>query len=123
MYCGGGLTLKHIDVEELVRILSFVEKRVDILEPETTSDGAGVYRTPAREFELSVISLKKGASFRSSDQRNVEILLCTSGQHRIMQMDHSETKPFTKGQSILIPAAVSSYIIEGQGTIYKASVP
>ncbi len=119
----GGLTPKHIDVGELIRILIFEEKRVDILEPESKSDGAGVYRTPAREFELSVISLSNGARYQSPDARNVEILLCTAGHHSITQTGKAGMTRFDKGQSILIPAAVSSYVIQGQGTIYKASVP
>jgi mannose-6-phosphate isomerase len=119
----GGLTPKYIDVDELIRVLIFEEKRVDILEPEPRSDGSGVYRTPAREFELSVISLTNGADYQSPDLRNVEILLCTQGHHTITQTGKAEVKQFCKGQSILIPAAVSGYVIQGQGTIYKASVP
>ena len=30
---------------------------------------------------------------------------------------------FAKGSSVLIPAAVPGYTIEGKGVIYKASVP
>jgi len=119
----GGLTPKHIDGAELMRILIFEEKRIDILEPEPQADGAGVYKTPAREFELSVILLKNGASYRSSDKRSVEILLCTTGQHRIKPDGRAEATALVQGQSVLIPAAESPYVIQGQGTIYKASVP
>jgi len=119
----GGLTRKHIDVEELTRTLNFEEKRIDILEPEATSDGAGVYRTPAREFELSVIALKNGTIYQRSEVRTIEIMLCTAGQHRITPTGKSESVPFGKGQSLLIPAAVAGYDIQGQGTIYRASVP
>ena len=119
----GGLTPKHIDVNELMRILSFDEKKVDILLPEPKSDGAGVYRTPAREFELTVISLKNGDTYQSPKARNVEIFLCTAGRLRIIHADSVEALHFSKGQSILIPAAASGYVIKGQGTIYRASVP
>ena len=44
----GGLTSKHVDVAELMRILSFKEKRVDILLPGNRERHAGVYRTPAQ---------------------------------------------------------------------------
>ena len=59
----GGLTSKHVDVDELMRILSFQEKRVDILLPENREQHVGVYRTPAREFELSVITLDTGDTY------------------------------------------------------------
>ena len=119
----GGLTPKHVDLDELMRILAFEAKQVAILEPEPKSDGTGVYRTPAQEFELSVISLKMGDGYQSPQKRNVEILLCTAGQFHITQIDSAHVMQFGKGQSVLIPAAVSGYAIEGQGTIYRATVP
>jgi len=119
----GGLTPKHIDVQELMQILNFEEMQVDILVPKPNPDGAYVYRTPAHEFELSVIALKKSETYQSAATRNVEILLCTAGQHRLIQVDSAEVMQFDQGQSILIPAAASGYVIKGQGTIYRASVP
>lgn len=53
----GGLTSKHVDVDELMHILSFEEKQVDILAPENREAHVRYYRTPAEEFELSVLAL------------------------------------------------------------------
>jgi mannose-6-phosphate isomerase len=119
----GGLTSKHRDIDELMRVLSFDEKIVDILLPQNQNKHAGCYRTSAEEFELSVISLGNGDSYTGPVDRSVEILLCTAGEHKITETGQIKSMPFAKGSSVLIPAAVSGYTIQGQGVIYKAAVP
>src|SRR5690606_13797786 len=53
----GGLTGKHIDVPELLRILSATPGRPTLVYPTLSASRCGeeVYRTPAREFRLSRI--------------------------------------------------------------------
>lgn len=119
----GGLTSKHRDIDELMRVLSFDEKIVDILLPGNQNKHEGCYRTPVEEFELSVISLGKGDSYTGPVDRSVEILLCTAGEHKITETGQIKSMPFAKGSSVLIPAAVPGYTIQGQGVIYKAAVP
>ena len=119
----GGLTSKHVDVAELMRILSFKEKRVEILLPGNRERHAGVYRTPAQEFELSVITLDAGDEYTGRVDRSVEILLCTSGEHWIAETGSMDPLIFDKGASVLIPAAVPGYTIQGRGVIYRAAVP
>jgi mannose-6-phosphate isomerase len=119
----GGLTSKHVDVAELMRILSFQEKRVNILLPDNREKYVGVYRTPAQEFELSVIALDAGDEYTGRVDRGVEILLCTAGEHRIAETGNMGPLAFDKGSSVLIPAAVPGYIIQGKGVIYRAAVP
>ena len=119
----GGLTAKHVDVAELMRILSFQEKTVDILLPERRERHVGVYRVPVQEFELSVITLGAGGAYTGQADRSVEILLCTSGKHRIAESGNPKPLTFDKGSSVLIPAAAPGYTIRGEGVIYKATVP
>jgi mannose-6-phosphate isomerase len=119
----GGLTSKHVDVAELMRILSFKEKAVNILQPENRELHLGVYRTPAQEFELSVIALNKGDTYEGLVDQGVEMLLCTSGEHRIAESGSMNPLTLHKGTSVLIPAAVPGYTIQGKGVIYRAAVP
>lgn len=54
----GGLTPKHIDVPELLRVLDFTPVSLDELTPETQTVGAErVYMTPAPEFRMSRVHL------------------------------------------------------------------
>ncbi|MCV7084319.1 mannose-6-phosphate isomerase, class I, partial [Mycolicibacter hiberniae] len=54
----GGLTPKHVDVPELLRVLDFSPAAEKHLHVETVTDGAETrYRTPAKEFALSRFDL------------------------------------------------------------------
>ena len=54
----GGLTPKHVDVPELLRVLDFTPTDESHIRPEAVGDGIElVYRTPAPEFAVSVLHL------------------------------------------------------------------
>ncbi len=119
----GGLTPKHVDVPELLRVLNFKENEIKILLPEKRSETEKVYFTHAEEFVLSVISTRKGMLHKSSINKSVEILICTDGNAKITDFGKDDKMIVTKGMSIIIPAAVEKYTIEGEATLYKAAVP
>ena len=119
----GGLTKKHIDVPELLKILNFEEKEVNILIPQKNKDCERVYHTMAEEFVLSVISDEKNISYTSPEKRSVEIILCTDGKASITDISINENILLKKGTSVIIPSSVNKYGIEGKATLYKASVP
>ena len=54
----GGLTPKHVDVPELLRVLDFTPATEETLHPPVDRDGFELdYRTPANEFAVSVLTL------------------------------------------------------------------
>jgi mannose-6-phosphate isomerase len=119
----GGLTPKHIDVQELLTILSFTGGELNILRPEKLESGEAVYPTKAAEFVLSVIQVSATAPFRSSRNRSVEIVICTEGEVSVTDLRAGDITRLTRGISIIVPAAVEQYSIEGDGILYKAAVP
>jgi mannose-6-phosphate isomerase len=119
----GGLTPKHIDVPELLRVLKFEDQKVTLLKPQASIAAELVYPSPAKEFELSVITLSKGTQYRSPVDRSVEILICTHGKATLTDQDSQIETQLQQGASALIPAAVERYAIRGEGVCYKASVP
>ncbi len=119
----GGLTPKHVDVPELLKILNFEERNIEILESLKTGDCEGVYASSAREFVLSVIRVKEGRVYSGPRKRSVEILLCTEGDSVITDMALKEKIPFARGTSVIVPARAGQYTIEGNATLYKAAVP
>lgn len=119
----GGLTPKHIDVQELLNILNFSEVKLDILRPKKVAPGEAVYRIETAEFVLSIIETRKGAPFKSARKRSVEMMICTQGEARVTDLGGGDTTGLTKGTSIIVPSAVNQYRIEGEATIYKAAVP
>jgi mannose-6-phosphate isomerase len=119
----GGLTPKHVDVPELLRVLKFEDRDVTLLKPQELIANEFVYPSPVEEFELSVITLNSGAQYQSPAQRSVEILICTRGIATLTDYGSQTETRLQQGVSALIPAAVERYAIRGEGTCYKAAVP
>jgi mannose-6-phosphate isomerase len=119
----GGLTPKHVDVPELMNVLNFEERKIDILYPTERNECERIYASLADEFVLSVITLKNDLMCYSPTNRSVEILLCTDGDVIITDLGNNEKLFFGKGKSIIIPASVKRYSIEGNAILYKAAVP
>ncbi|RJP77581.1 MAG: mannose-6-phosphate isomerase, class I [Desulfobacteraceae bacterium] len=119
----GGLTPKHVDVNELIKILRFEEKETDILKPVSVGICEKVYSTWAEEFVLSVITLENGLSYESGTDRSVEILFCTDGRPTFINLKNGRQTSISKGQSVMVPASIPRYRIEGEGILYKAGVP
>jgi mannose-6-phosphate isomerase len=119
----GGLTPKHVDVPELLKVLNFEEREIDILIPEESNNYESIYSSSAEEFILSVISVKEGIIYNSPLDRSVEILLCTEGNATVFDSGENDKIDIAGGRSVIIPAIVEKYSIEGNATLYKAAVP
>ncbi len=119
----GGLTTKHVDVEQLLRIVDFRSDSIIPLRPRMKRKGEMSYQTPAEEFLLSVISVVPDTPFTAPPDRSVEILICVQGGGEIKDSGTGSSLPLARGRSVIIPAAVPGYCIEGRATLYKASVP
>jgi mannose-6-phosphate isomerase len=118
----GGLTPKHVDVSELLKTLRFKGEQVEILLPRERAGGEKTYASLAQEFALSVLSIKEGGPFTSRGHRSAEILICTHGRAAIINRSSGEMLSVIKGESVIIPAAVKQYAVEGSATVYRAAV-
>ncbi|EFF91382.1 phosphomannose isomerase type [Streptomyces sp. e14] len=110
-----GLTPKHVDVPELLRIVRFEAGDPGVLRPEAAPDGEEVYETPIDEFRLSRHVLAPGAAPHDLTLGAPQILLCTAGaveagEHRL-----------TPGQSVFVPAGDEA-VVSGEGTVFRATV-
>jgi mannose-6-phosphate isomerase len=80
----GGLTPKHVDVPELLKVLDFTPAPEGAIRAETTRDGMELrYQTPAPEFAVSVLNIDGdwlGHEVDASAHHDgPQILLCTEG--------------------------------------------
>ena len=82
----GGLTPKHVDVAELLKIVKFETSKIDTIKPVVCGNCEQIYPTPAEEFQLSVLSVEKGSCFVSPRIRGVEILICLKGEAFIKEI-------------------------------------
>lgn len=118
----GGLTPKHVDVPELLRVLDFSPASEAHLHVETVTDGAQTrYRTPAREFALSCFDLAAGEPTQVGI-KGPRILLCTQGD---VTLDGSGTGLKVRaGQSVWVPADGGSVTLTGRSDarVFMATV-
>lgn len=120
----GGLTPKHVDLPELLKVARFQPLAVEVLDPKPVRDGEKGYPCPAEEFFLSRIQVGgEEPDYTSTGERSVEILLCVEGQGRIAWGDPCETLVFRRGETLLAPASAGRYRIDGEAALFKASVP
>lgn len=119
----GGLTAKHIDLPELLRVVNFEPRPVDLLETEDCGVNEKLFKTPAEEFVLSIISVSETNPYGSSTPRSAEILFCSHGEAIMQAAGTQDSLDIKQGNSVLIPAAVKAYKISGNAVFYKAAVP
>ncbi|MGW3148657.1 mannose-6-phosphate isomerase, class I [Streptomyces sp. NPDC001177] len=110
-----GLTPKHVDVPELLRIVRFESRDAGVLRPEAAPDGEEVYETPIDEFRLSRYVLPEGGTAHDLTLPTPQILLCTAGSVRVGE---HELGP---GQSVFVPAGEEAEA-SGTGTVFRATV-
>lgn len=119
----GGLTHKHVNIPELLKIVNFESRSVEKIRPLIKGTFECIYPTPSREFELCAISLNKKDSFTSPGNRSVEFLICTDGRAEIKDLGNTQVLTLLKGNSVIVSAGVTAYQITGDAIVYKASVP
>jgi mannose-6-phosphate isomerase len=117
----GGLTPKHVDVPELLRLLTFTAAPAEILTPRPCPDGALVFLTPAAEFELALLRVEPDRRRDVSGDHGIEILLTLEGRARVVC--GQTTLDLVRGEAVLVPSAASAYRIEGAAAIARARVP
>ena len=112
----GGLTSKHVDVRELTDVLTFEPGGADVLRPE-----GSVYRTPCRDFELSVVDLTRGGVYSAGADHGFEILVAIAGQAEIRTSAPESRCTFRRGETVAVTADTPGYEITGDLLAYKAS--
>jgi len=118
----GGLSVRHVDIPEFIKILRYNESPIEPLNPGELRSGAEVYETPASDFRLYRIRLTRSLKYASPRKRAVEILICTGGKAILRGGAGNDNFAVHPGDSFLVPANSSVYTIEGEGTLFKATV-
>ncbi|GAA0526900.1 mannose-6-phosphate isomerase, class I [Saccharopolyspora subtropica] len=128
-----GLTPKHVDVPELLRVLDFACGDMRVLKGESLDANLTAYRTPADEFELSRLDWTPAESGTVHlDSPGPQILLCTKGSVRLVSRHQGNgSLPrellLPRGQSVWLAAsdpAVSVQPVEledGTAQVFRAA--
>ncbi|MFI8818019.1 MULTISPECIES: mannose-6-phosphate isomerase, class I [unclassified Streptomyces] len=110
-----GLTPKHVDVPELLRIVRFEASDPGVLRPEASPSGEEPYETPVDEFRLSRYDLAAGAAPVELTVATPQILLCTAGAPTVGDLG------LAPGESVFVPAG-ETVQASGTGTLFRATV-
>jgi mannose-6-phosphate isomerase len=113
----GGLTPKHVDVAELLRVVRFEDGPVEVLEGEPDGGDERVYRTEAEDFELSSIVLEGAAAVRET--RGPEILLLMEGSG--VATAGARRLELRRGEAVLAGAGVRwEFRADGRAAVWRA---
>lgn len=114
----GGLTPKHVDVPELLRVLDFGASPPNVVATERAGRELR-YLTPAPEFALSRIQLD-GETLSLDTRGGPEIVLLTEGH---AELEHGSARvELSRGASAFVSASAPAYTVRGAGMLFRASV-
>jgi mannose-6-phosphate isomerase len=111
-----GLTPKHIDVPELLK-LTDPAARVPVIEPRSLGGGVSVYDSPAPEFRLYRADLGSGETLLPG-AGGARIVLCTDGAGFLRA--GQATLKVARGESCFIPASDGQVTASGPAALFIA---
>ncbi|MEU9706678.1 mannose-6-phosphate isomerase, class I [Streptomyces sp. NPDC047981] len=110
-----GLTPKHVDVPELLKVVRFEPTDPGILRPEASPSGEEVYDIPIDEFRLSRFVRAEGAAPTDVTAGTPQILLAVAGRPKAGEVT------LAPGESVFVPAGETTEL-SGTGTVFRATV-
>ncbi|MEV6659295.1 mannose-6-phosphate isomerase, class I [Nocardia fluminea] len=119
----GGLTPKHVDVPELLRVLDFEPIDLPVIEPAPGSDGGIRYHTPAPEFALCRFDLGIDDEPVVLADAGPGIVLCTAGTVELSE--NGQTLVVERGSAAWISAAdtdIKARALRGPAQLFSACV-
>ena len=127
----GGLSPKHIDVDELLEVLDFAPLPVPYLAAEVQADGVAVYRPGVPDFELAHIEVPADAAATEPGQAGVPmrqvtlsgpgIAICTAG--RFLVAGAGSSISLARGESVYITPDEGTLTFAGSGEVFLATTP
>jgi len=113
----GGLTTKHLDVQELIQQVKFIPTYPNILKGEALNEYETTYPCPVPDFGLTKITLVKGKSYTINSSA-LEMVLLTQGEIQLdkLLLKAGEVAMLPTGQSFVLSANSDS-------VLFKAFVP
>lgn len=114
----GGLTPKHVDVPELMRVLDFSAGDVEVLTGDEVRPGELVYRTPVPEFRLSRLTLSTEPLDLSHD--GPQMVLVVDGAAVVTDADGISVD-VPRGRSVWVAAGDSGVTVTGSGVAFRAT--
>lgn len=103
----GGLTPKHVDVEELLRVLRFEPLAEPVVRPERQADGVWYYPTPGAPFAVLRFEVAEPLTYTAEGR---DVLLCTAGDAGVLH----------RGESVYLHAGEAA-VLRGPATVWAVT--
>jgi mannose-6-phosphate isomerase len=114
----GGLTPKHVDSAELLRVLAFEPKTPPLITPSRLSASEEAFLAPVADFRLSRITLDGALALSPFGP---ELLLCSEGSCDISDAD-SDPATLGQGESVFVAASTNKVELSGKASLFRATV-
>ncbi|MEM6643056.1 MAG: mannose-6-phosphate isomerase, class I [Bacteroidota bacterium] len=117
----GGLTPKHVDVEELLNQVVFEATEPNVLKGRNFGASEVTYDSPAADFELSMLDLDSQESYHQTSS-TLEIMIILEGATEVTAP--SENLLLEKGEVFAVSAGTAYQIKASRSSVlYKAKCP
>lgn len=116
----GGLTRKHVDVPELLRVLRYETLADPVLAPVEVADGVVTWPVPVNDFALHRVCLDDRVRMARLTMPGPRVVLCIEGE--VVADDGRGAVRIGSGQGAVGAAEAGPLTLTGSGEAYVASV-
>jgi mannose-6-phosphate isomerase len=118
----GGLTPKHVNVQELLKHVNYEATVPNIISGKPVGSDRQIFSTPAPDFELSRLQIAKGQSLQTISH-SAEIFLVFTGSAEIIEDGRKGFKR-NKGEAwVSFDGATFAIMALEDTVVYQASIP
>ncbi|WP_375387212.1 mannose-6-phosphate isomerase, class I [uncultured Amnibacterium sp.] len=127
----GGLTPKHVDVDELLQVVRFEQSSPPIVRPEATADGVQRFRASADDFVLDRVDVGAagavhGERLAGPDEVRIEltgpaVALCLSGGLTVSGAKGSFS--LARGDAVYVSPDEQHLVLSGSADVMVATTP
>jgi mannose-6-phosphate isomerase len=115
----GGLTPKHVDVDELLRVLRFEVLDDPVVRPSPIAPGVVTWPVPVEDFALHRVTVDVVVPAVRLTVPGPRVVLCRAGELSVD--DGVGALTLGPGQAAVGPAAGGPLVIAGEGEAYVAT--
>jgi len=115
----GGLTEKHIDIDELEKVVDFESRGVQLVEQKEIASGLTEFKIPFDEFVLYRIEPSGDRVHADLKISGDAIALCIGGEVAVSN-SQDQREVLTRGEAVFIGNTARLLSFSGAGTVYLA---
>ncbi|MEY3484078.1 MAG: hypothetical protein RLZZ218_913 [Actinomycetota bacterium] len=115
----GGLTPKHIDVEELTKVLAFESTEPELVKTKTLAVGFEKFDLPTPEFDFYRGEVGSNNLLADLNLPGDSIVLCTQGSVAVSN-SQEEREVINSGEAVFMAGDARSFSLTGNGTVFMA---